>query len=398
MSLGGINPGAKTKSRVRYNWARITKGAEASSLRLTSPLLADANGNITLTLGANSGLVVTTNALNVNPDNVTVELSNNTLRVKNAGISLSKLGALTVKGQLIGFSTTHVAVGVGSNGQVLTADSTQAAGIKWAAALTSPLTTKGDIWVFGSADTRLSVGTNGQVLTADSTQTTGVKWATASGGGSGTVTSVALTVPAFLAVSGSPVTTSGTLAVTLANETANRVFAGPSSGNATTPTFRALVAADIPTTLGNVTFGNITVTGDINGNNVGATSVTITPGGYIQGDDLNLGDIAGDFNNVFLEIDSVGGQFRFFSAGCDFTGNPIGGMSAISFADPGFIVPGPTTGLQIGTAATGQPIGFFGATPIVKPTVTGSRTTGAALASLLTTLANLGLIVNSSTT
>ena len=40
-------------------------------------------------------------------------------------------------------------------------------------------------------------------------------WATPSGGGSGTVTSVAATVPSFLSVAGSPITTSGTLAITL---------------------------------------------------------------------------------------------------------------------------------------------------------------------------------------
>lgn len=64
---------------------------------------------------------------------------------------------------------------------------------------------------------------------------------------SGTVTSVALTVPGFLSVSGSPITTSGTLAVTLVTETANTVFAGPTSGGAATPTFRVLVNADLPT-------------------------------------------------------------------------------------------------------------------------------------------------------
>lgn len=62
----------------------------------------------------------------------------------------------------------------------------------------------------------------------------------------GTVTSVALTVPSFLSVSGSPVTTSGTLAVTLATQSANTVFAGPTTGSAAAPTFRSLVAADIP--------------------------------------------------------------------------------------------------------------------------------------------------------
>lgn len=62
----------------------------------------------------------------------------------------------------------------------------------------------------------------------------------------GTVTSVAMTVPSFLSVSGSPITTSGTLALSLANQSANTVLAGPTTGSATTPAFRALVAADIP--------------------------------------------------------------------------------------------------------------------------------------------------------
>lgn len=66
------------------------------------------------------------------------------------------------------------------------------------------------------------------------------------GGGGGTVTSVALSLPAIFSVSGSPVTTSGTLTGSLANQSANTVFSGPSSGSAAAPTFRALVAADIP--------------------------------------------------------------------------------------------------------------------------------------------------------
>ncbi len=63
--------------------------------------------------------------------------------------------------------------------------------------------------------------------------------------GIGTVASVGLSLPNIFAVTGSPVTGSGTLTATLVNETANTVFAGPSSGAAATPTFRALVAADM---------------------------------------------------------------------------------------------------------------------------------------------------------
>lgn len=66
------------------------------------------------------------------------------------------------------------------------------------------------------------------------------------GGGSGTVTSVGLALPDIFDVTGSPVTTSGTLTATLADEAANKVLAGPTSGGPGTPAFRALVAADIP--------------------------------------------------------------------------------------------------------------------------------------------------------
>jgi hypothetical protein len=64
--------------------------------------------------------------------------------------------------------------------------------------------------------------------------------------GSGTVTSVAMTVPAEFSVSGSPITSNGTLAVTKATESANTVWAGPTSGGAAQPTFRTVVPADVP--------------------------------------------------------------------------------------------------------------------------------------------------------
>jgi hypothetical protein len=47
----------------------------------------------------------------------------------------------------------------------------------------SPLTTKGDLYTYSTTDARLAVGTNGQILTADSTAATGIKWAAPAGGG-----------------------------------------------------------------------------------------------------------------------------------------------------------------------------------------------------------------------
>jgi hypothetical protein len=51
----------------------------------------------------------------------------------------------------------------------------------------SPLTTKGDLYGFSTVNARIPVGTNGFVLTADSTQALGVKWAA---GGSAVATAI----------------------------------------------------------------------------------------------------------------------------------------------------------------------------------------------------------------
>jgi len=75
-------------------------------------------------------------------------------------------------------SNVNTRLGIGSSGQVLTV----AAGVpSWATPATSPLTTKGDIFSFSTVAARLPVGTNNYVLTADSAEATGLKWA-ASGG------------------------------------------------------------------------------------------------------------------------------------------------------------------------------------------------------------------------
>lgn len=53
--------------------------------------------------------------------------------------------------------------------------------------------------------------------------------------------------------------------------------------------------------------------------------------------------------------------------------------------------------IEASDIGAGSTLGFFAATPVAQPTVTGSRGGNAALASLLVALANLGLIVNGTT-
>lgn len=79
----------------------------------------------------------------------------------------------------------------------------------------------------------------------DSTKLATTAFVKAQGYGTGSVTSVALSLPNIFTVSGSPVTGSGTLTGTLASQTQNFVFAAPSGANGT-PVFRLLAASDIP--------------------------------------------------------------------------------------------------------------------------------------------------------
>lgn len=94
--------------------------------------------------------------------------------------------------------------------------------------------------------------------------------------GSGTVTSVGLTMPAIFSVTGSPVTGSGSLAASLATQTANLVWAGPSTGSPAAPTFRSLVYNDLPTSAAAAgTYPKVTINaqGIVTGT---ATQITLT--------------------------------------------------------------------------------------------------------------------------
>ncbi len=103
------------------------------------------------------------------------------------GISLSGTvtasGSLTLGGTLSGVSLTSQVTGTLPIANGGTGQTTQTAAFDALA----PTTTKGDLVAHdGTDNVRLAVGTNGYVLTADSTAATGVAWAASSG----TVTSV----------------------------------------------------------------------------------------------------------------------------------------------------------------------------------------------------------------
>lgn len=100
--------------------------------------------------------------------------------------------------------------------------------------------------------------------------------------------SISMTVPSWLSVSPSTITTNGTFAVSANSQTANTVLAGPTSGGAAAPAFRALVTADLPAGVGTVTSVAMTVpTGlSVSGSPItssGTLAVTTTLNGNLRG-------------------------------------------------------------------------------------------------------------------
>src|SRR6201984_886141 len=122
-----------------------------------------------------------------------------------------------------------------------------------------------------------AAGSSGCVLTS-----TGSVWVCSQPTNTGTVTSVGLILPsALFNITGSPVTTSGTLAASLQTQTSNTFLAGPTSGGSAAPTFRAIVAGDIPTLNQNTTGTASNVTGVVGVANGGTGLTTCSTSGYV---------------------------------------------------------------------------------------------------------------------
>lgn len=256
----------------------------------------------------------------------------------------------------------------------------------------SPLTTKGDIYTYDTADVRLPVGTNGQVLSADSTTATGLQWITPN---AGTVTSVAATAPAAgFTISGGPITSAGTFTFTLANDlaaveglsgtgiavrtatdtwTARTVTAGTGitvtngdgvSGQPTVAISASYVGQSSITTLGTVTTGvwNGTTIAVANGG-TGATTASgartnlgVAIGSDVQAYSANLAAIAG--------LTSAANKLPYFTGSgtatvTDFTATAISLLDDTSTGAMLTTLGGTTVGQAIFTLANPSAIRFI---------------------------------------
>lgn len=127
---------------------------------------------------------------------------------------LVKDGAAAIRTLGSAIDTSLLDLKGGTTNQVLAKNSNTDLDFKWVTDATGIQATifdaKGDIIAATAADTadRLAVGTNGQVLTADSTTSTGLKWATPASGGK-VLQVVSKTVTTTTSVASGNTTTTG---------------------------------------------------------------------------------------------------------------------------------------------------------------------------------------------
>ncbi len=168
-------------------------------------------------------------------------------------------------------------------------------------------------------------------------------WAPCAAAGVVGVTSVDFAAPAEFLVSGNPITGAGTITISEAVQGANTIYAGPTSGGAAVPGFRAITDADIPDSI----TVDVALTGD--------SATGFFPAGTLEATRLPpLSGLSGAVtdgqvpDDVTVNLAGTASQLAANGANCD-PGQAARGTDAAGAAEGCFT---PSAGLGGSTGAT----------------------------------------------
>jgi hypothetical protein len=166
-----------------FTTGQVLTAAQMTSLQQTAMGGGDTTAKTTsyVLVAADAGTVVAMNAAGATTITVNTSLfaAGDTVFIQNRGAGICTITAGTATVSTAG----SLALGQHEGGTLYFTATGSAVFYDYVqTGAVSPLTTKGDIWGYSTLDARIAIGANDTVLTADSTQALGLKWAASSAG------------------------------------------------------------------------------------------------------------------------------------------------------------------------------------------------------------------------